>query len=373
MAPMAHRRRSGGPRGRRRCSRCRLSSRRTARPRRPRRTPLGLLGLWSFDPTVQVPLVRAGVAWVSAVRTVNRAHPAHPGAAFVARVAFLLAACSAIELALQSPIERYDTTLFSVHMVQHILLTHDRGAADRGGAPITLLLRFARPDVRRRWILPVLHSRVLRVLTYPVVAWLLFAAVMWGTHFSPLFNTSLEEPFVHQLEHLLYLGAALLFWWPIVGVDPESVAHAASGAGDVRVPRDAPEHVPRPGDLFGSSTSLYAHYATLSRTWGPTVLADQQLAGGLMWIVGDLTFLVAILFVVARLDAPGGPGHGPPRRAPGRRAGRDRATRGAPGRPARPRARGESADDWSSGWRSDSAVVSLRGSPGSVPDRRCRR
>jgi putative membrane protein len=50
--------------------------------------------------------------------------------------------------------------------------------------------------------------------------------------------------------------------------------------------------------IYSSGTPLYLHYATLQRTWGPTVLADQQLAGGLMWVIGDLTFLVAILFVV---------------------------------------------------------------------------
>ena len=65
----------------------------------------------------------------------------------------------AIELALQSPIERYDTTLFSAHMIQHILLTLIAPPLIAAGAPITLLLRFSRPAFRRRWILPVLHSR----------------------------------------------------------------------------------------------------------------------------------------------------------------------------------------------------------------------
>ena len=91
----------------------------TAAP--PPSDPLSLLGMWSFDPTVQVPLIAAGVAWVSAVRAVNRAHPAHPVP--VRRSVAFLGGLLMLELALQSPIERYDTTLFSVHMVQHILLT----------------------------------------------------------------------------------------------------------------------------------------------------------------------------------------------------------------------------------------------------------
>ena len=55
---------------------------------------------------------------------------------------------------------------------------------------------------------------------YPVVAWLIFAAVMWVSHFSPLFDAALEDPLVHDLEHAAVPGAALLFWWPAVALDP---------------------------------------------------------------------------------------------------------------------------------------------------------
>src|SRR5436305_253390 len=77
------------------------------------------------------------------------------------RTAAFLLGLGAIEVALQSPIEHYDTTLFSLHMVQHILLTLVAPPLIAAGAPVTLLLRFTKPDVRRRWILPVLHSRPL--------------------------------------------------------------------------------------------------------------------------------------------------------------------------------------------------------------------
>ena len=73
----------------------------------------------------------------------------------------------------------------------------------------------------------------------------LFAAVMWATHFSPLFDLALENRFVHDLEHVLFLGAALLFWWPAVGLDPAPWRLSPPGAGAVRLPPDAPEHVPR--------------------------------------------------------------------------------------------------------------------------------
>jgi putative copper resistance protein D len=261
----------------------------------PPSDPVGLLTMWSFDPLVQVPLAAAAVAYVSAVRAVNRAHPANPVP--VRRWVTFLAGLLAIELALQSPIERYDTTLFSVHMVQHVLLTMIAAPLLAAGAPITLLLRFARPAFRRRWILPVLHSRALRLVTFPVVAWLLFAGVMWGSHFSPVFNASLEEPLVHQAEHLAYLVAALLFWWPIVGADP-SPWRMPYPLRALYAFLQMPQNTFLALAIYSASTPLYPHYATLQRAWGPSVLADQQLAGGLMWVIGDLTFLVAILVVV---------------------------------------------------------------------------
>ena len=158
-----------------------------------------------------------------------------------------LAGLLAIAFALLSGIDRYDTTLFSVHMVQHVLLTLVAAPLIALAAPITLLLRVASPATRRRWILPILHSRVVRVLAFPVVAWLLFAASMWGSHFSPLFDAALEDPLIHDLEHALFLGAALLFWWPAVGARPGAVADAPPGAGAVRLPPDAAEHVPGGG------------------------------------------------------------------------------------------------------------------------------
>ena len=256
---------------------------------------LALATMWSFDPLVQAPLIASAAGYLAAVRTVNRAHRSNPVP--IRRSVAFLAGLAAIELALQSPIEHYDTTLFSIHMVQHILLTMIAAPLIAAGAPVTLLLRFTRPVFRRQWVLSVLHSRVVRALTFPVVAWLLFAGVMWGSHFSPVFNASLEEPSVHQAEHLAFLFAALLFWWPIVGADPSPwrMPHPLRA---LYAFLQMPQNTFLALAIYSASVPLYSHYATLERTWGPTVLADQQLAGGLMWVIGDLTFLTAILFVV---------------------------------------------------------------------------
>ena len=256
---------------------------------------LDLLLMWSFDPLVQVPLIATAVAYISAVRKVDREHPANPVPRM--RTVAFLAGIVAIELALQSPIERYDTTLFSIHMIQHILLTLVAAPLLVAGAPITLLLRVARADQRKRWILPVLHSRLLRVISFPVVTWIVFAGVMWGTHFSSVFNASLENPLEHDLEHVAYLLAGLLFWWPLVGPDPSPwrMPHPVRA---IYALLQMPQNTFLALAILQAPQPLYAHYATLQRTWGPTVLEDQQLAGGFMWIAGDIVFLLAILFVV---------------------------------------------------------------------------
>jgi putative copper resistance protein D len=203
-----------------------------------------------------------------------------------------------IATALMSGIDTYDTTLFSVHMVQHLLLTLVAAPLIALAAPITTILRAATPNVRRRVILPILHSRVMRVLSFPVVAWILFAAVMWGTHFSPLFDASLENPIVHDLEHALYLTVGLLFWWPAVGLDPSPwrMPHPVRA---MYVFLQMPQNTFLAVTILNSGAVLYHHYATLVRSWGPSALDDQQIAGGLMWICGDVLFLTAMAAILA--------------------------------------------------------------------------
>ena len=127
-----------------------------------------LLTGWSFDPTVWLPVLLAATVYLLAVRQVDGAHPDNPVPR--RRVAYWLVGLGALILALQSPIERYDTTLFSIHMVQHLLLTMVAAPLLVLSAPITLLLRAASSRARKRWILPVLHSRVVRILSFPVIA-----------------------------------------------------------------------------------------------------------------------------------------------------------------------------------------------------------
>lgn len=253
--------------------------------------PATLLLGWVLEPLPTAAIAVAAVAWWLAVGRVDRAHPANPVPK--RRSVAFFGGLLAIAFALLSGIEAYATTLFSAHMVQHILLTLVAAPLLAMSAPITLLLRVASHQSRRRWILPALHSRLLRFLTFPVVAWLLFAGVMWVTHFSPLFEAALDDPLVHDLEHVLFLTSALLFWLPAVALDP----------GPWRMPHPVralyifmqmPQNTFLAVVLLNASSVLYPHYASLARPWGILGLDDQRLAAGLMWVAGDAIFVAAL-------------------------------------------------------------------------------
>jgi putative copper resistance protein D len=270
----------------------------------------GVLLAWRFDPLVILPLVAIGAVYLWAVGRVNRSHSSNPHPAH--RSGMFVGGLVAIGVALASPIEAYEGALFSVHMVQHLLLMLVAAPLLLAGAPITLALRVARPSVRRR-LLWVLHSPIVRIISFPVVTWALFAAVNWGWHFSTLYNDALENQALHYFQHATFLGAALLFWWPAIGADP------------------SPWRLPHPVRLFylflalpqnsflgvallNTGTVLYPHYVTNQRSWGPSPLDDQALGGVIMWVFGDIAFLLGMAIVVvvwmrqderrtARLDA----------------------------------------------------------------------
>lgn len=250
---------------------------------------------WSLEAHELLPLLAAALIYRWAVGVVRRAHPDNPVPRY--RVWSWNLGLIVILIALASPIGTYDTTLFAAHMVQHLLLVMVAAPLLAIGAPITLLLRVASPQWRQRVWLPVLHSRLLRLVAFPVVAWSVFAAVMWASHFSPLFDAALDNDYVHLAEHALYLGSALLFWWPVVGADPSPwrLPHPARvGYLFLGMPQSSFLGLA----IFSAPDPLYAHYATLVRAWGPSPLADQQWAGGIMWAGGDAAFLVAMILAL---------------------------------------------------------------------------
>ncbi|MGO9208323.1 MAG: cytochrome c oxidase assembly protein [Candidatus Limnocylindrales bacterium] len=254
----------------------------------PEPSPADILRDWSFEPTVQLPLLAVALAYLWAVRGINRRHAANRVPA--RRVAAFLGGLATIEVALDGIVGHYDSTLFSDHMIQHLLLMMLAAPLLTLGTPITVALRAASPRVRSRWLLPALHSRAIGVLSHPLVGFVLFAGSLWVSHFSAIYELSLENNLVHYLEHAVFLFVALLFWWPMVGRDPsrwrlpypvrlavmllQMVQGAFLGVA-----------------ILGASAPLYAHYAGLHLGY-ITPLADQQAAGAIMWVGGGAGFLL---------------------------------------------------------------------------------
>lgn len=192
----------------------------------------------------------------------------------------------------------YDTTLFWVHMVQHMLLAMVTPVFLALGAPITLALRTLHPRGRAR-LLVVLHSRVAKVLTFPVVAGVLFVANPFALYLSGFYEATLRHPWLHDVNHLHFVLVGCLWFWPLLAQDP------------------LPNRMPYPMRLLAifatmpfhaflgvaimSQTTLIAGdwYRGVDRDWGPSLLQDQHLGGGLLWASGDLVALLVLgaLFV----------------------------------------------------------------------------
>lgn len=255
-----------------------------------------LLGSWSADPLPWSGVVLAALAYLAAMRRVNRRHPASPVPRW--RALAWLGGLAAILVALTSAIDLYAEQLLTVHMVQHLLLSMVAPPLLALGAPVTLLLRVSDPGVRRRWLLPLLHSRAVRLLASPWVAWPLFTVVIWMAHFSPLYDAALEDAAVHVAEHLLFLAAGMLFWWPVVAADP-GPRRMSHGARFAYLLLQMPVGAAIGLAIYFAPNVLYPHYATLERSWGPSPLIDQQIGGLVMWAAGGMVMLVAIAAVVA--------------------------------------------------------------------------
>ena len=213
------------------------------------------------------------------------------------RTAAFAAGLATLVVALCSPVDAYADVSFTVHMAQHLLLTLLAPPLLALGAPITLALRAGSPAVRR-WIAASLRSPVAAFFANPIVGWTLFVGVPVFVHASPLFDEALRSTPWHALEHGLWLSAALIYWWPIVGVDPNP--------HPVRWPvRMLSLFLAMPAmsflalGIYAGDVPLYPTYASLPAPWGPAALGDQRDAAVMMWLVGNLALVLAILLVAA--------------------------------------------------------------------------
>jgi cytochrome c oxidase assembly factor CtaG len=254
---------------------------------------------WGIDPLPFVLTVWIVGLYLVGVAVLRRRGDAWP----IGRtLAFVVAGMGSFFFATASGIGRYDTTLISVHMVQHMILSMLVPLSLALGAPVTLALRTL-PPRPRRWLLAVLHSRVAKVLSFPPLTFLLYVISPWALYFSGWYAASLASPFVHEMMHVHLVTIGALFFWPLMGIDPLP--------GRVGYPfrvlltvMTLPFHAFLGVTIMGQTTLLgEEHYLALREgpmaSWLPSALEDQHLAGGILWGAGDLIGLVffVVLFV----------------------------------------------------------------------------
>jgi cytochrome c oxidase assembly factor CtaG len=254
---------------------------------------------WGLAPVPLVVTVWGAGLYLVGVRALHRRGDDWPAGR---TVMFVGVGMGLFYVATSSGLAAYDTTLLSVHMVQHMVLSMLVPLALALGAPVTLALRTL-PKAPRRWLLTVLHSRVARVLTFPPLTLLLYIVSPWALYFTGWYDASLGSAYVHEVMHLHLVLVGSLFFWPLVGVDPVP--------GRVGYPLrmmlavlTLPFHAFLGVTIMGQETLLgEEHYLALRElpayAWLPDALDDQHLAGGILWASGDLVGLTffGVLFV----------------------------------------------------------------------------
>ncbi len=237
---------------------------------------------WPLDPTVYAGLLALffGHAWLA--RRVDDALPKHT-------IYFSLGLIT-LWVALETPIDTIsDHYLDSVHMVQHVLL---------GFVAPPLMLLGLSPDMAG------VLSRIpfVRAITEPIAAQVIAAAVMIAWHLPALYDATLHSESLHVVEHLMFIAAGLVLYWPILEA---TSAQARWGLSPpfmllymlvATLPQDGIALV-----LLFSREPFYEFYVHAPRLVASlTPVIDQTLAGAALMVLGKATFTIAGLAVFFR-------------------------------------------------------------------------
>lgn len=200
-------------------------------------------------------------------------------------VALILGLAAAVAV-LSPPVDDIVDRSFSAHMLQHMVLTMS----------VAPLLAYAVPLVLRHWK----SARVvtaLSVLTRPFVALVVSTVGIWMWHFPRLYDAALENDRLHALEHLVFILAFIIFWRPLMN----------NGWGPGRLRSNEARVLYLTVGMFTTGLLaayitfakhlIYTHYAAL-QPGARSPIADQQLGGAYMLIVGTIAILAAVVLTL---------------------------------------------------------------------------
>ncbi|SFE81875.1 cytochrome c oxidase assembly protein [Blastococcus tunisiensis] len=248
-------------------------------------TPETLWTAWSADPVVVAGLLLALWAYLR-----GRGRRAVDGERWRARC--FGGALVAIAVALLSPLDAVSGALASAHMVQHLLLTLIAAPLLVLSAPGARLVRGS-PAAVRRAIGPLRRrlrlGRVAHALRHPGTAWLLHVGTFWAWHAAVLYDAAVRNTAVHALEHATFLLTGVLFWRTVIGV---RAARVPAGLGVLLLFGLAMSSALLSLLLTFGRSPWYTAYGETTHVWGLAPLADQQLAGAIMWVPAGLVHVV---------------------------------------------------------------------------------
>jgi cytochrome c oxidase assembly factor CtaG len=256
---------------------------------------------WPFDPWLIAALLLPAFLYLRGWMILCRRDPErwHGG-----RLAAFWGGLTLLFIALGSPIEPFASLLLQVHMLQHLLLMMFVPPLLWLGTPLLPLLRGLPRPVRIHWIVPILRSPMLRRLgewlTHPARALPLFVAVAWIWHAPALYEIALRSNSWHYLQHLCFLAAGLLFWYPVVRPHPSRPRWSRWLLVPYLLLADV-QNTALSALLTFANRVLYPYYAETPRLGGMSALEDQAAAGVLMWVPGSLVFLLPLFALGVQL------------------------------------------------------------------------
>jgi cytochrome c oxidase assembly factor CtaG/putative copper export protein len=262
----------------------------------PEMTARTLLTAWRPDTVVLTVAALAAVLYLLGVRRLRASGVAWPVGRTIAWLAGILSAV----IVLCSGLATYTSALFSSHMVMHMVLTMVTPILLALGGPVTLALRSLPVAPRgegrgaREWILAVLHSDPVRVLTNPLVALALYVGSLYVFYYTSLFETALRSHTAHLFMAAHFVTVGCLYFWPIIGIDP--------------LPRRLP-HIGRMALMFASmpfhaffGMAVMSSNELLAGDWFRQItlpwvdrLADQELGGGIAMAFGEIPAVLVLL------------------------------------------------------------------------------
>ena len=195
----------------------------------------------------------------------------------------------------------YGIFSFQYHMIAHMILSMIAPIFIVLSAPITLALRTL-PQGRnseergiRGWFISILHSKVSMIWTHPIVVLAIFDGSLFALYFTSLFGDLMSSHFGHLLMNLHFIGAGLLFFFVIVGVDPNP-RRTHHLVRMVILLAAMSIHAFFSVALMSSRTLIHGgYYELLARPWATDLLADQRAGASFGWAMGEIPILIAFI------------------------------------------------------------------------------